>query len=125
MPRTFLDDWRAGQVLTWSVTRAKCRGDEAGGDKHESVRLVGGQWLGESTGSFECPFADPDPCPRCGTLGYRELSVAESQAAQYDGVTVVHGRARVQCPVCTGLGHVPGPHWPYRWPKPPPLRMEE
>lgn len=119
MPRTFADDWRSGQVLTWTVVRAKCRY----GPSHESVRDVCGEWQGETTNDTACPYAPEDPCRKCGTTGFVELSATEAELAQYDGQGP--GRGRRPCTPCGGTGYVPGPHWPWRWPKPPPLRIEE
>jgi hypothetical protein len=113
MPRAFLDDWAAGQVLTWTVVRGKCRY----GPNHESVRDNGGEWWGESTRDVACPYAPEDPCRACGTTGFVEMSKAEAELAQYDG-------GRRPCTPCGGTGYVPGPHWPWRWPKPPPLKWE-
>jgi hypothetical protein len=119
MPRSILDDWAAGQVLTWTVTRGKCRY----GPSHESVRDNGGEWWGESSRDVACPYAPEDPCGPCGGTGYRELTEGEARLAQYDGLPEAPLKRR--CPVCRGLGLVPGPHWPWRHPQPPPLRLEE
>jgi len=119
MPRSILDDWAAGQVLTWTVTRAKCRY----GPSHESVRDNGGEWWGEDTRDVACPYAPEDPCTPCGGAGRFALTPAEQAAAQYEAPA---GQAGFRvCPVCEGLGRVPGPHWPWRHPKPPPLKLEE
>jgi hypothetical protein len=118
MPRSFLDDWAAGQVLTWSVGRGKCRY----GPSHESVRDVGGEWWGESSRDNACPYAPMDQCSPCAGQGRIKLTAAEQAAAQYDG-PAEHAGYRI-CPACRGVGLVPGPHWPWRWPKPPPLRPE-
>lgn len=103
-----------------TVVRGKCGWQDA---RHESVRLVGGEWFGEDSRSFECPFAPRDPCPVCQTAGEVEISAAEAELAQYDGTEGAQ-RLRKPCLPCQGSGYVPGPHWPYRFPQPPPLRVK-
>lgn len=100
-----------------TVVRGKCRYD-----RHESVRLVGGEWWGEDSRSSECPLAPEDVCPVCDGAGELELSPSEAQLAQYDG-TEASWDKRKPCVPCQGSGFVPGPHWPYRFPQPPPLRV--
>lgn len=120
MPRSLLHDWLAGQVLTGTVVRGKCRYD-----RHESVRLVGGEWWGESSRSAECAWAPEDVCPICDGRGYVEIPLAEAQLSQYDGPEDAERARRKLCQPCGTTGFVPGPHWPYRFPQPPPLRVTE
>ena len=103
-----------------TVVRGKC-GYWAQNLRHESVRLVDNQWFGEDSRSYECPFAPQAPCPVCQGAGFIELPVAEAALAQYDGHT--NNPTRKPCLPCAGSGYVPGPHWPYRFPQPPPLRV--
>jgi hypothetical protein len=116
VPRHLLDDLIAGQLTTWTVTRAKCRF----GPNHESVRLVGDEWWGEDSRDIACALAPPDPCATCAGAGEVELVGDELAMARQSG-----GPTRRPCTPCGGLGRVPGPHWPWRWPQPPPLRVEE
>jgi hypothetical protein len=114
MPRQLVDDFLAGQLLRSLVVRGKCRYD-----RHESVRLVGDEWWGESSHSAECALAPAEVCATCSGSGQVPLTPAEEAA--YDGQEA-HKPAGKPCPPCMGKGFVPGPHWPYRHPKPPPLR---
>lgn len=99
------------------MTRGKCRY----GPRHESVCLVGDEWLGEATYEYTCWLAPTDPCPTCDGTGRVELSPEEDGMERAD----VASRTRDKpCSSCHGQGYVPGPHWPYRWPQPPPLRRE-
>lgn len=116
-----LDDFLYRTTLT-TVVRGKCGYWETG-LRHESVRLVRGQWFGEDSRSYECPFAPPDQCPVCKGRGEIELSPSEAELARYDG-TEMNWRKAKRCMPCGGTGYVPGPHWPYRFPQPPPLRVE-
>lgn len=115
-----LDDFLYRTSLL-TVVRGKCRYE-----RHESVRLVGGEWWGEDSRSSECSLAPEDTCPVCDGAGEIGLPAAESALAQYDGTEAVwQGRpVRKPCLPCQGSGYVPGPHWPYRFPQPPPLRMK-
>lgn len=117
MPRKLIDDWRAGQLFTWTVTRGKC----SYGDNHESVRLVGGQWKGETWDSFDCDHAPRDVCPICKGEGSREVSAAEAELLTYDGTEAVQD-GRKPCEECEASGWVPGPHWPWRHPHPGPVQ---
>lgn len=99
-----------------SSPRGKC-GYWESNLRHESVRLAGGQWLGEDSYSYECPFAPPDVCPVCEGTGRLDPD------DRYDGTEASWGPR--QCIPCGGTGYVPGPHWPYRFPKPPPLRVKK
>jgi hypothetical protein len=117
MPRKLLDDLRADQFLKWTVVRGKC----SHGDRHESVREVGGQWYGESSNSFDCDYAPQDQCEPCNGRGYIELSPAEAQLAQYDGPGDTPPE-RLACGVCSGSGFVPGPHWPWGHAHPGPVQ---
>lgn len=117
MPRHLLDDLFAGQLTTWTVVRAKCRY----GPSHESVRLVDGQWWGEDCRDFECSLAPQDTCPVCDGAGAIMLTGAEAELARFDGARPT-GRP---CPPCDGTGYVPGPHWPWRYEQPPPLRVKD
>jgi hypothetical protein len=125
MPRAFLDDWKSGQVLAWTVTRGKC----SHGDSHESVRLVDGEWWGETTNDTACPYAPEDQCVTCAGRGFHEVRGQAAEQLALDGhpVDVVGGEkvARKPCPPCRGSGYQPGPHWPWRWPQPPPLRVRD
>lgn len=125
MPRTFGADLRTGNVLRWGVTRGKCRY----GPSHESVALAGEEWIGESSGTAECDFAPQDTCTTCDGRGFHELrgQAAEQAALEGHPAEMVGGElvARRPCPPCAGLGQVPGPHWPWRWPQPPPLRPKD
>lgn len=120
MPRSLLHDWLAGQVLTGTVVRGKCRYD-----RHESVRLVGGEWWGESSRGAECAYAPEDICPICDGRGYTEIPLTEAQLSQYDEAADAERARRKLCQPCGTTGFVPGPHWPYRFPQPPPLRVNE
>jgi hypothetical protein len=118
MSRKLLTDWLAGQVTTWTVIRGKCRYD-----RHESVRMVDGQWWGESSRGFECFLAPQDPCPVCDGKGYIEIQLSEAELAQFDGPADAAAATRQSCGPCGGGGYVPGPHWPYRHDCPPPLKI--
>jgi len=122
MGRKLWHDWLAGQVFTALVIRGKCRYE-----RHESVRLVDGQWWGESSRGFECPLAPEDTCPVCDGAGEIEVSAAQAALAQYDGPAehAAAQRNRKPCTPCRGSGYVPGPHWPYRHDQPAPLRVYE
>lgn len=121
MPRTLLNDWRTGHLFR-TPTRGKCRYD-----RHESVTLVDGQWWGESSRGFECALAPEDPCTACGTRGEVEAVPDEKGLLQFDGPQFMWGDGKIwkTCEDCNGSGYVPGPHWPYRWPQPPPLRVDK
>jgi hypothetical protein len=110
-----LDDFLYRTSLL-TIVRGKC-GYWERQLRHESVRLVGGQWLGEDTYSYECPFAPPDVCPVCEGTGKLDPS------DRYDGAE--DSWEPRPCIPCGGTGYVPGPHWPYRFPKPPPLRVQK
>lgn len=106
-----------------TVVRGKCGWQDA---RHESVRLVGGEWFGEDSRSFECLLAPEDTCPVCDGAGQIELSAAESQLAKFDTSAETAGKpTKRPCLPCAGRGFVPGPHWPYRFPQPPPLRLKD
>lgn len=111
-----LDDFLYRTSLL-TVVRGKCRYD-----RHESVRLVDGEWWGESSRSVECAYAPQNVCPVCQGAGEVEIPAAEAQLAQYDGAGPA--QRRKPCLPCAGSGYVPGPHWPYRFPEPPPLRVK-
>jgi hypothetical protein len=113
-----LDDFLYRTSL-FTVVRGKCRYD-----RHESVRLVSGEWWGEDSRSSECAWAPEDVCPVCTGAGFVELSREEAQLSQYDGADTADAR-RKPCVPCDGTGFVPGPHWPYRFPQPPPLRVDQ
>lgn len=115
-----LDDFLYRTSLL-TVVRGKC-GYWESNLRHESVRLVDNQWLGEDSRSYECPYAPPDTCPTCDGAGEIELPAAAAELASYDG-TGAAPKAKVPCLTCAGSGFVPGPHWPYRFPQPPPLRV--
>lgn len=102
-----------------TVVRGKCRYY-----RHESVRLVGGEWWGEDSRGSECPYAPEDVCPVCTGAGFVEMSLDEAALAQYDG-TEADATRRKPCVPCHKSGFVPGPHWPYRFPQPPPLRVDQ
>lgn len=110
-----LDDFLYRTSLL-TVVRGKCRYD-----RHESVRLVDGEWWGESSRGYECAFAPEHQCPVCNGAGEIEISVSEAELAQYDGAGPPKNRK--PCRPCGATGYVPGPHWPYRYPEPPPLRI--
>lgn len=116
-----LDDFLYRTSLL-TIVRGKCRYD-----RHESVRLVDGQWWGESSRSFECAWAPEHTCPKCDGKGFLVVSAFEAQMAQYDGDEHYNGPAGTQkvCPGCAGTCYLPGPHWPYRFPEPPPLRVRD
>lgn len=120
MSRRLLIDLLAGQTFTRVVLRGKCRYE-----RHESVRLVDGQWWGESSRAFECPLAPQDVCPVCNGAGEVAVPAAEAALSQYDGTEENQAaqRGHKRCLPCRGSGYVPGPHWPYRHDCPPPLRM--
>jgi hypothetical protein len=100
-----------------TTPRGKCRY----GPRHESVQLVDGEWLGEDSYSYECALAPEQQCTVCAGAGEIELSAAEAQLAQYDEAQGATTRKK-PCLPCRGLGYVAGPHWPFRFPEPPPLR---
>lgn len=99
------------------MTRGKC----SYGPNHESVSLIGDAWLGESTNQFGCVMAPRDPCSACGGMGRIPLSPQELAAEQADAASTVRDKP---CLPCTGLGTVPGPHWPWRHDHPGPLPTE-
>lgn len=114
-----LDDFLYRTSLL-TVVRGKCRY----GPRHESVRLVNGEWWGEDSRGPECPLAPSQQCPVCDGAGEVELSPTDAQLAQYDG-TEQAWNTRRKCEPCGGNGYVDGPHWPYRFPEPPPLRIKK
>lgn len=113
-----LDDFLYRTSLL-TVVRGKCRY----GPRHESVRLVDGEWWGEDSRGPECPLAPETQCPVCDGRGEVELSPSEAQLAQYDGTQNAERLKKKPCLPCRGSGYVSGPHWPYRFPEPPPLRV--
>lgn len=106
-----------------TVVRGKC-GYWEEGLRHESVRLVGGEWFGEDSRGFECPFAPRDVCPVCNGAGFVLVSPSAAQLAQYDSSQSAEEARKKPCIPCQASGFVPGPHWPYRFPQPPPLRVK-
>lgn len=116
-----LDDFLYRTSLL-TVVRGKCRYD-----RHESVRLVDGEWWGESSRGYECALAPEHQCTVCQGRGFHELRGAEAEQAALDGLPVQEQGGekvvRKPCAPCRGVGYVPGPHWPYRFPEPPPLRV--
>jgi hypothetical protein len=116
MGRTLAGIWRTGSLFG---VRGKCRYSN-----HESVSLVGDQWMGESTGSLHCELAPTEPCEECGATGLVELTGDEAQLATYDegAQALPGGRVRKPCPPCRGRGFRPGPHWPWRHPMPGPVQ---
>jgi hypothetical protein len=120
-----LDDFLYRTTLL-TVVRGKC-GYWEPKLRHESVRLTGGEWFGESSRGRECPYAPQDQCPTCQGRGFHELRGPAAEQAALDGLPVEMSGgekvARKPCPPCRGSGYVPGPHWPYRFPQPPPLRV--
>lgn len=112
---------RSGLNRDWSRflgrTRAKC----SYGPNHESVHRVGDYWLGESTNLFGCVMAPRDTCSICEGTGRVALSSQELAAEGADAASSARDKP---CEVCTGLGTVPGAHWPWRHEHPGPLPTE-
>lgn len=98
-----------------TLVRGKCRYD-----RHESVRLVDNEWWGEWSRSSECPLAPEQQCPTCSGTGEVEVTAQEGR----DGTENTWTKTK-PCEPCGGVGYVPGPHWPYRFPQPPPLRAKK
>lgn len=121
-----MSSWTAGLRRDWHRFRGMTRGKCSYGDRHESVCMVGGEWLGESSRSFECDYAPTDPCPVCGGLGQVALKPGDAELESYDGETANAPATRpCRYPPCHGTGQVPGPHWPWRYPHPGPLSTRE
>lgn len=121
MGRTLMGTLRTGSLFG---VRGKCRYDN-----HESVTLVGGQWKGESSGSFYCDLAPTDQCTTCAGRGFHEVRGAMVEHLESDGhpTEVIGGVkvARKPCPPCKGSGYVSGPHHPWRHEHPGPVRNGE
>ena len=118
MSRRLLIDLLAGQTFTRVVLRGKCRYE-----RHESVRLVDGEWWGESSRAFGCPLAPQDTCSSCGGAGFHELKPDAVEQFDDNVEKQPNGTVRKPCLPCRGKGYVPGPHWPYRHDCPPPLKI--
>jgi len=121
-----LDDFLYRTSLL-TIVRGKCGMWEwtgRGGPCDESVRLVDNQWWGENSRGPECPGAPEQQCPTCAGTGRIELSPTDAELARYDGTESSWSKDK-PCKACGATGYVPGPHWPFRYPEPPPLRARD
>ena len=105
----------------WNRALGRQRGKCRYGPSHESVRLAGDFWLGESSNSFGCSMAERDTCPVCYGRGVVDLTPEELAAEQADVASKVREK---QCKPCHGVGTLPGAHWPWRHDHPGPVPLE-